>query len=156
MVRNVEIINYSYEDIENLCEKISKKIKKSNFKVDYILGVAVSGLVPAVIFARLLNTKKIMSVSVSSYEKKKQKELKLLIAPDKSLLKGKNVLIIDDICDTGNILIFLKDLLKTYKVKSIKCATIFLNKEHHKIVPEYYGKVVSHWVGFPWDKFEKE
>lgn len=152
----MEIVNYSYEDIEKLCVVISKKIEKSNFKTDYILGVAVSGLIPAVIFARILNIKKIMSVSVSSYEKKKQKELKLLIAPDKSLLKGKNVLIVDDICDTGNTIIFLKDLFKTYNVKSIKCATLFLNKEHSKITPDFYGKIVNHWVGFPWDKFEKE
>ena len=152
----MEIINYSYEEIENLCKDISKKIKISKFKVDYILGVSVGGLVPSVLLARLLKTKKIMSVAISSYEKKKQKELKLLIAPDKSLLKGKKVLIVDDICDSGNTIIFLENLLKTCKVKSVKCATIFLNKEHHKITPDYYGKVVSKWVGFPWDKFEKE
>ena len=59
----MEIINYSYEEIENLCKDISKKIMRSKFKVDYILGVSVGGLVPSVLLARLLKTKKIMSVA---------------------------------------------------------------------------------------------
>lgn len=152
----MEIINYSYEEIEKLCKVISKDIKKSKFKVDYILGVSVGGLFPAILFARLLETKNIISVAVSSYQGKEQKKMKLLNAPDKALLKGKNILIVDDICDTGNTLIFLKDYLKSSNAKQVRTATIFLNKEHHKMTPDYYGKVVKKWIGFPWDKFEKE
>ncbi len=152
----MEIINFSYEEIETLCLRISEQIKTSNFKVDYILGVSVGGFFPAVLLARLLETKNILSVAVSSYENKQQKEMKLLNAPDKELLKGKNILIVDDICDTGKTIIFLEELLKTYKVKSVKSATIFLNKEHNKITPDFYAKEVDKWVAFPWDKFEKE
>jgi len=152
----MEIINYSYEEIEELCLKISEKIKVSKFKVDYILGVSVGGLVPAVIFARLLETKNIISISVSSYENKQQKELKLLNAPDKELLKDKNVLIVDDICDSGNTIVFIEKFLKSCNVKEIKTATVFLNKEHHKITPDFYGEVIDKWIAFPWDKFEKE
>jgi hypoxanthine phosphoribosyltransferase len=152
----MEIIKYSYEEIENLCVKVSEEIKSTDYKVDCIIGVAVSGLFPAMIMARLLNVKNVISVSAVSYQGKEQKEMKLLNAPDKESLKGKNILIVDDICDSGNTLIFLTKLLKDYQVKEIKSATVFLNKEHHKIVPDFYGEEINKWVAFPWDKFEKE
>lgn len=152
----MEIINYSYEEIENLCVKISEEIKKKDYKFDCIIGVAVSGLYPAMIIARLLNIKNVISVSAVSYQGKEQKEMRLLNAPDKESLKGKTVLVVDDICDSGNTLIFLSDFLKEYQVKDAKTATVFLNKEHHKITPDFYGEVIDKWIAFPWDKFEKE
>jgi len=153
---SIQTISYSYRDIENICLNLSKSIRVSGFKPDILLGISVGGLVPIVFLSRLLGVKDILTIAVSSYTNKEQKKLRLLNAPDKKYLKGKSILIVDDICDSGNTIMFVKDFLKSKKTGQVKSATLFLNKKHHKLTPDYYAKVVNKWVVFPWDKFEKE
>ena len=152
-----EIIKYSYEEIEERCLEISKKIKEDNYEVDYILGISVGGLYPSVLFARLFDTKNISSISVYSYNGKTREDIKIINIPDKSLLIGKNVLIVDDISDSGATIKFVSELLvKEYSVKSVKTATIFINKINCKFYPDYSYEEVDKWIDFPWDKFENK
>ncbi len=48
-------------------------------------------------------------------------------------IEGKNVIVIEDIVDTGRTLSFLMDLLKLRKPKSLKLCT-FLNKPERRVV----------------------
>ena len=63
-------IKFTYKSIEDKCISICKQINKSKYKVDYIVGVSVGGLFPSILFARLLDTKKLVSVSICSYDGK--------------------------------------------------------------------------------------
>ena len=57
-------------------------------------------------------------------------------------IEGKNVIVIEDIVDTGRTLSFLMDLLKLRKPKSLKLCT-FLNKPERRVVD-----VKVDYVGF--------
>lgn len=144
---------YTYKQIENLLLKIIKDIKKD--KIDLIIAISRGGLIPAAYLAYALDVKNVIAISVSSYKNKKQTKLKMINAPNKKDLLNKNILVIDDICDSGNTLVFIEDYLKKNKAKNIKTATIFLNKKKSKYVPDYYGEETTIWIVFPWDKFEK-
>ncbi|MEI8363995.1 MAG: phosphoribosyltransferase family protein [archaeon] len=149
-------IKFTYKSIEDKCASICKKINKSKYKVDYIVGVSVGGLFPAIHFARLLNTKNLVSISVCSYDGKTRKEIKVVNLPDKKLFKDKNVLIVDDILDSGATIKYITKLFKEeYFAKEVKCATIFVNKKNCMFYPDYYQEEVGKWVAFPWDRFEK-
>lgn len=152
-----EIIKFSYEEIENKCKKISDDILKTNFQPDYLIGISVGGIFPAIHFARLFNTKNLITIAVKSYDGMERKEIQVINLPNKDLLVGKNILLIDDISDSGNTLKFLVGLLKDeYKVKDIKTITIFVNEKNCNYYPDFYFEKVNKWIDFPWDRFEKQ
>ena len=65
----------SWEQIDKSLEELADKIKASDFKPDYIIGITTGGLIPLYFLAKKLDINSILTVSASSYEKDKQKEL---------------------------------------------------------------------------------
>jgi uncharacterized protein len=152
-----ETIKVNYKQVENFCLEIFKDISKTKFQPDCVIGVSVGGVFPALHFARLFNTKNLLTIAVKSYDGKKRKEIQVINLPKKESLLGKKVLLIDDISDSGSTLKFIVNLLKKdYKVKDIKTITIFVNEGHCKYYPDFYSKKVNKWLDFPWDRFEKK
>lgn len=95
-------------------------------------------------------------LSVSSYYNGKSTG-KLVIKSDESILsklKGKRVIIVEDICDTGFSMSLLLDLLKRYEFKSLKIALLILkaNKENLKygFTFDYIGFIVPNVLLLGW------
>lgn len=60
-------------------------------------------------------------------------------------IEGKNVLIVDDICDSGNTLLKIKKLLKSHNPKSIRTA-VMLDKPSRREVevkPDFIGQTIE-------------
>jgi len=79
-------------------------------------------------------------------------------------LIGKNVLVVDDIWDTGQT---MEAILSQFKGKAnVTTATIFYRRKEpenlaelrqriNSKTPNYYDKVImNEWVVFPWEKYE--
>lgn len=80
-------------------------------------------------------------VKMASYEGTvSTNEVKQLIGLDQDLT-GRSVILIEDIVDTGNTLVVLKELLKKKNVKHFKVATLFFKPEalQHDIKLDYIG-----------------
>src|SRR3954465_1530725 len=81
-----------------------------------IVAVTRGGLVPAAIVARELGIRLIESVCVASYSHQTQVELTVLKSVADSIIKvgggrGKGVLIVDDLVDTGKTARVVRDIL---------------------------------------------
>lgn len=80
-------------------------------------------------------------IKMASYEgTSSTNEVKQLIGLDQDL-SGRTVIVIEDIVDTGNTLVALKELFKKQNVKYFKIATLFLKPETYKkdIKVDYVG-----------------
>jgi hypoxanthine phosphoribosyltransferase len=82
-------------------------------------------------------------ISVSSYGNEKQNsgEVKLLKDVDQSM-EGKNVILVEDILDTGLTLTYLTRVLSAHKPKSLRIAAL-LDKTTRRVQP-----IKAHYVGF--------
>jgi hypoxanthine phosphoribosyltransferase len=82
-------------------------------------------------------------ISVSSYGNEKQNsgEVKLLKDVDQSM-EGKNVILVEDILDTGLTLSYLTRVLSAHKPKSLRIAAL-LDKTSRRVQP-----IKAHYVGF--------
>ena len=82
-------------------------------------------------------------IAVSSYGNGKQNsgEVKLLKDVDQSM-EGKNVILVEDILDTGLTLSYLSRVLQQHKPKSLRIATL-LDKVSRRTQP-----IKAHYVGF--------
>ena len=76
-------------------------------------------------------------VDISSYKGKKRGEIKSL--PFEINIQNQNILIIDDICDTGNTLSYITDLINKNNPKSIRTAVLLKKKIDNSIfIPDDY------------------
>ena len=118
-----------------------------------IVCITRGGLVPAAIVARELGTRLIETVCVASYlDYKNQSELTVLkdVAPAVKALgdgKGKGVLVVDDLTDTGKTARIVRDMLP-----NAHFATIYAKPAGRPMVDTFVTEVSQDtWIYFPWD-----
>ncbi len=118
-----------------------------------IVCITRGGLVPAAIVARELGLRMIDTVCVASYhDYKNQGSLQVIkpVAPD--LLKlggegGKNVLVIDDLVDTGKTARIVREMLP-----KAHFATVYAKPLGRPVVDTFITEVSQDtWIYFPWD-----
>jgi len=82
-------------------------------------------------------------------------EVQILGGDDLSGIVGKNVLIVEDIVDTGKTMVKLLSILEKFKPKNIKCCSLLVKRTPHSngYVPDYVGFAIpdSFVVGYALD-----
>jgi len=110
------------------------------------------GLVPAAIVARELGIRLIETVCVSSYNHTTQAEPQLLKSVASAVAaigggRGKGVLIVDDLVDTGKTMRIVRELLPEAHV-----ATVYAKPLGRPMVDTFITEVSQDtWIFFPWD-----
>ena len=65
-------------------------------------------------------------------------------------VKGKKVLVVDEVADTGKSLKLVKEHLTERGASEIKIATVYY-KPWSIVKPDYYERETSLWIVFPWE-----
>ena len=144
-------ILYSQEDIQKRIQELGNQIthdyQNKNLVVIGVLTGAfifVSDLVRSI----HMDTLECEFVKISSYGNGKvSKELQFLLDVKKEKVQGKNILIVDDIIETGKTIDFLIHHLQNYDVQDIKVCTLLFKKDtlQKSIQPNYYGFEVENF-----------
>lgn len=133
----------SKEELQKRVEEMAKQISKDYEGKDITFICILKGSVffTVDLAKNIPSNVKLEFIRVSSYhgtESTGKIELKLDLKED---IEGKDIIIIEDIVDTGRTLSYLKEHLKTKKPKSLKICTLLDKKERRvcEIEPEYVG-----------------
>ena len=119
-----------------------------NFRA--LVAVTRGGMVPAAIVARELGIRVVETVGIASYDYDKQSDIAVLkkisaeIAGD---LGGEDVLVVDDLVDTGKTGMMVKQMLP-------KChfAAVYAKPMGKTVVDTYVTEVSQDtWIFLPWD-----
>jgi hypoxanthine phosphoribosyltransferase len=145
----MEYIHYTYNQIHSLTAKLYLDVMHNN--IDYVVGINRGGLIPAVMLSHMLD-KPLETINWSTRDFKRQ-EHNFSIARD--LVDGKNILLVDDINDSGQTFL---DLIEDWgytddsKGKLIKVTP--LQRYTTKCPSEHYGELITvdNWVMFPWEQ----
>jgi xanthine phosphoribosyltransferase len=118
-----------------------------------IVCITRGGLVPAAIVARELNLRLIETVCVESYEAPgQQSEIKVLKGVADAIAKigggrGKGVLIVDDLVDTGKTARVVREL-----IPQAHFAAVYAKPMGRSMVDTFITEVSQDtWIYFPWD-----
>ena len=113
-----------------------------------ILAITRGGMVPAMIIARELNIRAIDTISIQCYDHQNRGTPKVIKdGNDKFLGKGNDVLVIDDLVDTGATL----ELVRKIYPKARYC-TVYAKPLGKPMVDVYITEVSQDtWIYFPWD-----
>lgn len=152
MVRKLPGVLFSEEVIRKRVKELGRMISADYSDVDELVMVGI--LRGCYIFLADLSRcltipRRIDFMAVSSYEQKATPGTLRLIMDTRTEIAGKNVLIVEDIVDTGQTLHYLLDMLGSRKPASLK-SCVFLRKPDRleKDVPiDYLGfDIPDLWV----------
>jgi hypoxanthine phosphoribosyltransferase len=160
-MNDVERVLVSEEEIKEICQRLGKQISKDYEDKNLLLVSVLKGSVPfmADLMRNITCDLKIDFMAVSSYSGTKttghvsfKKDLD--INPE-----GYDIVVVEDILDSGLTLAYLKKVLLDRNAKSIKICT-FLDKAANRkadIEAEYVGKVIpdEFVIGYGLDYDEK-
>ncbi len=158
----MEYLRISYDDMDKLTNEVFKQIQASGFQPDVILGIARGGWLPARILSDCydsigLEGVEVISVTTKYYAGigKRAKRVVMHQEYGRSLV-GLDVLIVDDVSDTGHTLDYVLKYVKWLGAQSIKLATVLFKTGAMK--PDYYAKEVNRdiWIVFPYERREFE
>jgi xanthine phosphoribosyltransferase len=117
-----------------------------------IVSITRGGLVPAGIVARELGIRLIETVCVASYDHITQGDLKVLKNVAENVIgigggRGKGVLIVDDLVDTGRTAKVVREILP-----EAHFATVYAKPMGRPMVDTFITEVSQDtWIFFPWD-----
>ncbi len=145
-------LQYSWDDIQRLCEVLAKKIKESGYKPDVIVAVARGGWVPARILCDLLDVRELYSVKTEHWGVVATPTGEARITQPLNVdLRGKKVLVVDDVADTGETVELVAEHVSEFSPEEVKIAVIDF-KRTSKFVPDYFAAEMEEWrwIVYPW------
>ena len=147
MKKDMEKILFSEEQIEEIVTRMAAEIDADYEGKDLLLIGVLKGsvLFMSDLMKKIQNKCRIDFMVVSSYADGTVSTGRVNILKDVSMsVEGKNLLIIEDIIDSGNTLHFLDQYLTAKGAASVKIATLFDKPDRRRMdVPvQYVGAVI--------------
>ena len=154
MSSNLEFEIPSWEQIYEMLIELADRIRRNGFEPDVIVGVSRGGWAPARVMSDLLENPELANVRAEFYlgvaETKGEPVITQAVSTS---VRGKRVLVMDDVADTGKSLRLVKTHLLDEGATDVKIATIYY-KPWSVLTPDYYKKKTKRWVIFPWERKE--
>lgn len=150
-----EKINYSWESFEEDMKNLSAKIL-STFKPDAVVSIATGGWVPARVLKNYIKAD-FFSLGGNSYDDRNntQGKLEFYQEIESSMIKGKKVLVIDEMCETGVTMKTALEKIQAFGPKELKSAVIH-TKPKSIIKPDFYIWLAGpEWIVYPWEKIKE-
>jgi hypoxanthine phosphoribosyltransferase len=158
----------SWKDIEKQTQEILRQITVNGWRPDYVVGLTRGGLVPANLISQYLGCR--METLKVSFRNDEQCESNLWMGED--AYEGKNILIVDDINDSGATLNWIKEdwasgclpsdsKWNTVWATNVRVAVLYDNEASNSKMPISYSAVDINktndpcWVVFPWEEWWK-
>lgn len=154
---DIKIWTLGWEQIEGLCKDVAHQVVQAELEVNMVVGLSRGGLIPATIIANILGVRRVGSYQLASYEHGIQGAIQDL--EDKnhlvaSIERAQNVLVVDDIVDSGSTLDYLRSRLWPQGCKIAYAAlTCKCHKAPEGSWPDFTGAQIHEptWVEFPWE-----
>lgn len=148
----------SWNEIVEWARGLAEKIAESGWKPDVIVAVSRGGFVPARLLCDFLDITDLLSIQSQHWvEAARAAEKAILRYPYKVDMRGKRVLVVDDIVDTGETLKLARDFIeREWEPEEVRTAALQWISTVAKFKPDYYYIEVREWVWFqyPWTRLE--
>ena len=153
------VLHYlSYERFLDEVETLARAIEADSWKPDFLIGIGRGGLVPAAYLSHRTGIQ-MLSVDHSSGEVGFADELLDKLAA--KIRDGRNMLIVDDINDSGGTIQYLRAAIEAKGADSAGLrVAVLVHNVRSKAKAEYHGSAIDRdedkrWYVFPWEAVAK-
>ncbi|MFA5313728.1 MAG: phosphoribosyltransferase [Methanomassiliicoccales archaeon] len=145
----------TFDEISKWTLDVSRQIRDSGYNPTVIIGLTRGGWVPARLLCDHLQVKKLYAVKTEHWGVTASQDGKALLTQELNVnIENENVLIVDDITDSGESLILACEHVKAMKPKELMTSTL-LHITHSSTEPNFYSvkvpKEIWTWFIFPWN-----
>lgn len=155
MSRNKYLIveDYSWFQLEIDIIALSQKIKKE-FEPDVVICISTGGWIPGRLLKNYLSAS-FYSIGCLAYNEEGNYTGSVSIKQKLSIdidIFGKKVLIVDEVCETGNTLKMVTEYILTFNpLKVFSC--VIHQKNHAEFKADFFVyEVCDKWIKYPWSK----
>jgi hypoxanthine phosphoribosyltransferase len=141
----------TWETFGQAARSLAQQIADDGFQPDIILAIARGGLLVAGALGYALSVKNLYTMNVEYYtgvDERLDVPMILPPIPDPGFLANADVLIADDVADTGHTLAMVRELCRD-EVADIRSAVLY-EKPHSVVQSEYVWRRTDRWIDFPW------
>ncbi|MCI0434136.1 MAG: phosphoribosyltransferase [Gemmatimonadetes bacterium] len=145
-----ETLELSWEFFGELCRALALRIATSGYEPDLIVGIAKAGVIPGAVVASILR-KDFYSLKISrdlGGVRTRERPRILSAAPREAA--GRRVLIVDEICTTGETLRIALNALRQVSPAEVRTATSLVKLGGYR--PDFFALETGAMVLFPWDR----
>lgn len=148
----IDYLPVTWDQYHALARKLAAKILTDAIHVDEIVAISRGGLTLGHLMTDLLRVT-ISTFTIQSYSDiQNQGEVKIT-KPLTTPIHDKNILLVDDISDTGRTLLRALEYLKTQQPKNVTTTTLFY-RPTSIYKPDYFAKTTTVWIKFPYELTE--
>ena len=142
----------SWDNVNRLIDELLPQFRGG---YDALLMITRGGVVPGGMISEALDIKYILTAAVE-FHTGVQKRLAwptFLQFPGDSLLRGRNILVVDDVWGSGRTIMTVKSRIETAGASSELCVLHYKPAESmfRDAAPDYYAAVTDAWVIYPWE-----
>ncbi len=147
----------NWEYIYGLCRNVSNAVKRADFEPDVVVALARGGWFAGRCICDFLGLDDLTSLKMEHYvgAADKADEAQIRYPMPEGSVKGKDVLVIDDIADTGGSIRRANEYVTDRDAATIRTATLqLLNTSSFE--PDFVGERLETWtwVVYPWNFIE--
>lgn len=145
-----DVLEMSWELFGELCRVLAVRVATAGYRPDLVVGIAKAGVIPGAVVASILRCD-FYSLKISrdlGAERVRARPKIFSAAPKEAT--GKNVLIVDEICTSGETLRLAQNALRQVKPADLRTATSLIKQGGYK--PDFYALETDATVIFPWDR----
>ena len=149
------ITNWEY--IYGLCRDVSDDVKAADFEPDVVVALARGGWFGGRILCDFLGLDDLTSLKIEHYvgTAAKADEPEVRYPMPEGSVEGKDVLIVDDIADTGQSIAHASEYVRDRDPNAVRTATLQL-LQTSDFEPDFVGERLEEWtwVVYPWNFVE--
>ena len=149
-VQDDGVLELTWDMFGELCRALAVKVAQSGYTPDIVVGIAKAGVIPGAVIASMLGCDFFsMKISRDTGTTRMRARPKIIQAAPRDAA-GKNVLIVDELCTSGDTLRMATNSLRQVGPTAIKTAVNFVKIGGFK--PDYYALETQGTIVFPWDR----
>ncbi len=143
------VLELSWEVFGELCRALAVNVAR-RYDPELVIGIEKAGVIPGAVIASILRLDfESLKISRRSGFEEVQDRPQLLSSAPKSV-RGKRVLIVDEICTTGETLRMALAAIRAEHPAEVRTATSFVKAGRYK--PDFFAVETDATVIFPWDR----
>lgn len=141
----------TWDQFGDATRELAESVAADEWRPDLVVAVARGGLTVAGALSYALGVKNCGAINVEFYTGVDARlDVPVVLPPSLDLVDvtGLNVLVVDDVADTGHTLRLVREVLAQH-VAEARTAVLY-HKPQSVIAPDYAWKRTDAWINFPW------